>query len=249
MQEYEQSCRDCNSSKLVWDWANGDIVCTSCGLVNEERFIDDRCNYKYHEDHEPREPKTIVSKKIDNIVDAINTTLYNGMVDDTTVISERVQNVYEKHSNEDNIEKITKADVVAGVYTCEKGLTARELCTTMNVKAKSFWKSVKSDQIVWEQRLLDIVKRNVYNCANIEKDKEWNVIKYSSKIIDKIMNSAEVQNIRLDRLAISLMYIACKCDNLKFDKKEFVKLYGISLETLYRHEHIIQTILERKNKN
>lgn len=240
MQAYNQICSDCNSDKLVWDWANGDVVCTSCGLVNQERFIDDRVFYKDYADHEYNETKSI-DKKVDKVVSQINSVLYNKMVDDTNIIVERIQ-----HSYENDKKKITTADVVAGVYSCEKGLTARELCISMNVKPKKFWKSVKSN-IVWEQRLLDIIKRMVYENVKFEKNEEWPIIKCAMKIIERMENSIEVQNIKTNKLAISIVYIACKCEKIMYEKSEFVKFYNISLETLKRHEYIIQAVL-KKNK-
>jgi transcription initiation factor TFIIIB Brf1 subunit/transcription initiation factor TFIIB len=239
MQRRNQICSDCKSDKLVWDWANGDVVCTSCGLVNQERFIDDRFCYKDYEDHEYKETKTI-DKKVDNVVSTINSVLFNGMISDTNILAEKIQHTYE------NNKKITTADVVAGVYSCEKGMTAQDLCATMNVKPKKFWKSVKKD-VVWEHRLLDIIKRLVYENVKFIKKEGWSVIKCTMKIIEKIKSSSEVQNIKTNKLAISLIYIACVCEKITYDKKEFVELYRISLETLKKHEHIIQTIL-KKNK-
>lgn len=240
MQGYDQICSDCKSDKLVWDWANGDVVCTSCGLVNEDRFIDDRFCYKNYEDHEYEEPN-IIDKKVDKVVSTINSILKNGIIDDSNTIAQKVQ-----HTFEDNNKRITTADIVAGVYSCEKGMTAQDLCTTMNIKPKKFWKAVKHD-IVWEQRLLDIIKRLVYENVKFDKKQEWPIIKYSMKIIERIKNSTEIQNIKTDKLAISIIYIACKCEKITYDKKEFVNVYRISLETLKRHEYIVQTVLKKKD--
>jgi transcription initiation factor TFIIIB Brf1 subunit/transcription initiation factor TFIIB len=240
MQGFNQICSDCKSDKFVWDWANGDVVCTSCGLVNQERFIDDRFGYKEYEDHEYKETK-IIDKKVDKVVSTINSVMFNGMIDDTNMIAEKIQHTYENSSK-----TITTADVVAGVYSCQKGLTAQELCLSMNVKPKKFWKSVKND-VIWDQRLLDIIKRLVSQSVKFEKKQEWPVIKCTIKIIERIKKSSEVQNIKTDKLAISLIYIACQCENIIYEMKDFVKHYRISSETLKRHEHIIQTIL-KKNK-
>lgn len=231
-----QSCKHCKSDRLVWDWANGDVVCTSCGTINQEKFIDDNCYYRDYEDHDYKEQKTI-NKSVDKCVSDINAMFFNGMIDDTSRISESIQNMCDKP-------KVSKADVVAGVYSCEKGLTANELCTNMNVKSSKFWKSVKKDT-VWENRLLDIIKRLVYGCCDIETNDHYKVIKCARKIVDIIKPSPEVQNIKPNKLAISLIYVACTCEKICLDKKKFVKLFGMSVETLHRHEQIIQTILVR----
>jgi transcription initiation factor TFIIIB Brf1 subunit/transcription initiation factor TFIIB len=231
-----QTCFYCQSNKLIWDWANGDIICTSCGTVNQERFIDDRCYYKDVEDHTYQETN-VVDKKVNKIVSAVNSVLHNGMLDDTSNIAHKVESICKN-------EKVTTAQVVASVYVCEKGLTAKELCTSMNVKPNKFWKSV-TNETVSENRLLDIIKRLVYGCVKIETKYNWSIIKCARRIIDRIKSAPEIQNIKTDKLAISLLYIACSCEKIKLSKKELVKIYGISLETLHRHEATIQTILKR----
>ena len=234
-----QVCNHCKSDRLVWDWANGDVVCSACGTINQEKFIDDRCYYRDYEDHDYKETKSI-NKNIDKVMSDVNAIFHNGMIDDTSKIAENVQIMYDTNTTK----RISKADAVAGVYACEKGLTAKELCTNMNVKSSKFWKSVKRDT-VWESRLLDIIKRNVYGCNEIETKHHWALIKCSRKIIDIIKSSPEIQNIKPDRFAISLIYVACNCEKICLNRKKFVKLFGMSLETLLRHEHIIQTILTK----
>jgi transcription initiation factor TFIIIB Brf1 subunit/transcription initiation factor TFIIB len=44
--EEEERCRNCHSVALVTDRAQGDRVCTSCGVVAEERMMDDRPEWK-----------------------------------------------------------------------------------------------------------------------------------------------------------------------------------------------------------
>lgn len=237
MRRNNQICSDCQSDKLVWDWANGDVVCTSCGLVNEERFVDDRFCYQNYQDHE-QETK-MIDKHVGKVVSTINTVLYNGMIDDTSVMTDRIQHIYDK-----NDKKPSTVDVVANVYSCGKGMIAHELCTQLNIKPKTFWKSVKGD-VVWEERVIDLVKRLVYENARFDKKEEWPIIKCSMKIVERIKDSSEIQNIKTDKLAITIIYIACLCQKKLYDKKEFVKLYRISIETLKRHESIIQAILKK----
>jgi transcription initiation factor TFIIIB Brf1 subunit/transcription initiation factor TFIIB len=234
-----QTCNHCQSDRLVWDWANGDVVCTSCGTINQERFIDDKCNYRDYESHECKEPK-VINKNLNKVVSDVNTIFYNGMIDDTSKITENIQSMCDNNTTA----KVSKADIVASVYACEKGLTAKELCTNMNVKSNKFWKSVKNDT-VWENRLLDIIKRLVYGCDEFDTKNHWVIIKSARKIIDRIKSSPELQNLKPDRFAVSLIYVACNCEKLCQNKKKFVKLFGMSLETLLKHEHIIQTILTK----
>lgn len=237
-----ENCNHCKSYNLVWDWANGDIVCASCGTINQEKFIDDRHYHRDFEDHEYTEMKNI-NPKIGNTVSAVNAVLYNGLIDDTHSIVDNVDNII--NNNEDD-KKLTTTKIVAGIYDTEQGLTAKELCSKMNVKSKKFWKSVKTDSIN-ENRLYDIVKRNVYNNNKIISKDNWSVIKCAKKIIEKVQNSPELQNIKPDKLAITLLYISCQCVKINISKKDITKMYGVSQDTLYRHESIIQTILKKNS--
>jgi len=46
----ERRCRVCRSSALITDWAQGDRVCTSCGVVDEEHLLDSRPEWREFED-------------------------------------------------------------------------------------------------------------------------------------------------------------------------------------------------------
>ena len=37
-----QVCQDCSEDQFVTDYASGDIICRSCGLVSDSHIIDDR---------------------------------------------------------------------------------------------------------------------------------------------------------------------------------------------------------------
>jgi transcription initiation factor TFIIIB Brf1 subunit/transcription initiation factor TFIIB len=42
----DRRCRHCHSQNLREDWAQGDRVCMDCGIVDEERLLDDRPEWK-----------------------------------------------------------------------------------------------------------------------------------------------------------------------------------------------------------
>lgn len=45
-EESEDACRHCGSRSLRVDWAQGDRVCTRCGLVADEKLLDDRPEWR-----------------------------------------------------------------------------------------------------------------------------------------------------------------------------------------------------------
>lgn len=46
------SCLDCGYTNFILDWRGGDRVCSNCGLVAEERIIDDRPEWRNFSDSE-----------------------------------------------------------------------------------------------------------------------------------------------------------------------------------------------------
>jgi transcription initiation factor TFIIIB Brf1 subunit/transcription initiation factor TFIIB len=43
-------CRSCRLATLIVDWAQGDRICTYCGVVNDERLLDDRPEWRDYND-------------------------------------------------------------------------------------------------------------------------------------------------------------------------------------------------------
>jgi len=51
VEDEDRRCRHCHSQSLKIDWAQGDRVCTNCGIVDAERLLDDRPEWKdFNED-------------------------------------------------------------------------------------------------------------------------------------------------------------------------------------------------------
>lgn len=45
-EEAAKICRECSSVNLRTDWAAGDLICTDCGIVNDENLRDSRAEWK-----------------------------------------------------------------------------------------------------------------------------------------------------------------------------------------------------------
>ena len=48
--EEDERCRSCHSASVRTDWREGDKVCTNCGVVAEQRVLDDRPEWKDFQD-------------------------------------------------------------------------------------------------------------------------------------------------------------------------------------------------------
>lgn len=52
LEDEDRRCRNCQSQSLRVDWAQGDRVCTNCGVVDDQHLLDDRPEWKDFNDAE-----------------------------------------------------------------------------------------------------------------------------------------------------------------------------------------------------
>lgn len=235
------SCRDCKSDRLVWDWANGDVVCTSCGLVAQERFIDERVSFKDIGTYTPME--TPVTKQILKKVEAVNANLFNGMLEGTTDVAKTIDEFCQRSLCEGDV--VSKADIASGVYANTKGFSAKELCDALDVKPKQLWKAVVKHKVINTNRTSSVLKRTIYECGDIQSGKAWEVFKVAKKFLEALENNVLIQTIKSDKLVVSLMIIACEVVKLDIKRKKLCREYGLSLDTLNRHEALLQEAMKQ----
>lgn len=242
--ENNNQCKKCSSTRLVWDWANGDIVCTGCGLVCQERFIDERASWKDYEDYTPISQP--INSNILTRAKVLNASLFNGFLDNTEDIAKSVQEFCDQSQNK-NIPK--KANIASGIYANTKGLSIKELCREMKVKTSHFWKASVQNKIQNNSnRTKELLKRTIYSCEYIPKNSEWNVFKIANKFLEEMIKTPCAQKIKPNRLVISLMIIACEIEKLPIIRQSFCEKYQLSLDTLKKHEMILQQVLKGSNK-
>jgi hypothetical protein len=245
-----QICRDCKSTKLIWDWANGDLVCTACGLVAQERFIDERVSYNdrnYYCSDKIQTPT--VSRELQRTIqhtNVINATLLNSALDNTTDMAEAINDFCNQTPRlEVNVSK--KATTTAGIYANTQGVTVKDLCYQMNIKTSDFWKATTRHGLTTmnpQRRFQDLLKRTIYTCEYIPKAKEWQTFKIARQLLEAIHDSPHFQNIKPERIVISLMIIACGLSKATtMTRADLCKQYKLSQETLTKHEALLQQLL------
>jgi hypothetical protein len=234
------SCTDCKSDRLVWDWASGDVVCTSCGLVVQERFIDDRVSFKDMGDYTPL--ATPVTKQILKKVDVVNANLFNGMLEGTTDVAKAIDEFCQSSPSDGDV--LSKADVASGVFANTNGFSAKELCVAMDVKPRQLWKAVVKHKVINTNRTSAVLKRTIYECEDIQSGREWEVFKVAKTFLEALENNVLIQRIKSDKLVVSLMIIACEVVKLDVKRKELCRKYVLSLDTLIRHEALLQEALK-----
>ncbi len=249
----QQVCLDCKSDKLVWDWASGDVVCTGCGLVAQERFIDDRVAYKDYDEYCPKTSKILTSPPIDQTTlkqtKVVNAVFLNEVLEDTHDVVLSIQRLCDKEPAI-NVSVSKKANITSGIYARVQGLPVDALCQTMNIKTSSFWKATTRQGIsqVPERRFQDLLKRTVYSCQYIPKNSEWQVLKFATKILSVLLEKSHIiQGIKPNRLIISIMIIACEVAKVEVTRKDMCSKYKLSMDTLKKHESIIQDVLKMQS--
>lgn len=231
-------CTDCKSDRIVWNWTDGDIVCTSCGLVQQERFIDDRVPFKDYCDYEIE--RIPLNKTVQKHTDSIY-----GLSDD--IVTATNAWCVETRCVERQ-ERVKKEDVAAGVHANMKGVSVRSICNKMNISQSKFWKAV-SKKKESESDCGAMMKRLVYESEYIPKKRSWDVIKVGNKILDVIKGSKHIQTLKPDKLALSLIIISCEINKLGKKRSFACKDYGISVDTVRKHERLIQDLLSKQQKN
>jgi hypothetical protein len=233
-----QQCKDCQSFKIVWDWSNGDVVCTNCGLVQLERFIDDCIPYKDVDQYEVIRPP--LSKNMITFANEINIKVFGGNNDDA---HELLQGVVDETNK-------PKTEIAVDIFNSRQtGITAKSFCETLAIKPKEFWKAMDKRGTSSNDRSYVMLKRLVYDCTLIQdSQEEKQVLRVANKFRETLLQEATVtQAFRLDRLLISLVIIAV-CDVVRIKdvtKKVMCKHYNMSIGTLKKHEVVLQSVLER----
>jgi hypothetical protein len=230
-------CTDCKSDKFVWDWANGDVVCTGCGLVVQERIMDEKVGFKDRDDYYPLDEMP-VSKRVMTQTNVLNATLFNGMLESAKDMAQTIDAFCQKSP-----EATHKADVVTGMYTNTKGISAKDLCLAMKLKPKQLWKGAVKHDVINNNRSLDLLKRTIYECDDVPVGREWEVLKIARKFLEALDTTPAIQNIKPDRLVVSLMIVACEVLKLGLKRTKVCHKYKLSKDTLCRHETMLQEAL------
>jgi hypothetical protein len=71
------------------------------------------------------------------------------------------------------------------------------------------------------------------------------VFKVAKKFLEALENNVLIQTIKSDKLVVSLMIIACEVVKLDIKRKKLCREYGLSLDTLNRHEALLQEAMKQ----
>lgn len=244
-------CDDCGSHKLVVHWREGDIVCSQCGLVKEERILDDTYygNKPFEEDEQP-----VFSNEAQNetIKWAIESLLGDGntlLIDLCTQMFHAIGRTLGKSMRG----KTRRAVIAAAIYSASKyhkrGLTAEAIYCMFEIDVWfmysdicALWNACPEFKAILTCSIDDALARMIYSNQDIPFDMTKQVHKYCNILRDAV--GSHLTNAKISKLNACFVYIACQQSNLHISKKDIHKAYGVSIATLTKHESMIQDILK-----
>ena len=240
---YWHICTDCGSDRLVTTH-EGDFVCTQCGLVKEERCIDDTV----HSFGEVWWEQLYEENTNTSIIDKLGLA----HMDDT--IKTKILQIHTKASNEGSIKRKTHDNSfwAACVYlaSCElkRGMSPTE-CMMLLGDASSqdfsrkFWDSYKEFGGSASQDIAPVHNNGlarIIHTLDLPNDKVWEVKKIANRLWEQVRD--DVGTLKGSKLNGSIVCIACKIAGVVPDLQKL----NISKGTLKKHEERIQSILKSR---
>lgn len=252
-------CKSCKSDKLIICHRDGDIVCSSCGLVQEGHIIDDTLygNISHTElesGYIPTAQPTTEKSNSARIVFAqasiyILGDEFDGVVTDACLSFEVAAKNHRGRCRKAlscvcflNACKNHKTGVdpkmVYAYFQVPMWLHYSKLnlllstCEQQNTKTKN--KGVKDENIA--------IKRMVHGLPGINKNDAWKVINVAYQLQQQV--GCLLSKVKISKLNACLIYISCQINKHdKFNMQCVSQIYNVSIPTLKRHELLIQSAL------
>jgi transcription initiation factor TFIIIB Brf1 subunit/transcription initiation factor TFIIB len=171
--------------------------------------------------------------------------------------------LYTKAFNEER-RTSTKSLVMAvcAYYACKfhkRGHTPEGMCVAFGVTdIKRFWQSVVETVDTWKslrnfKELMlsvaseDLMTRMVYSVPTISEDQQWNVLKAARQLEARLGGHAVFKTLKPSKFNVALIYVACRlvgCEEVT--KSALAQGFGVAMNTVNKHEGLIQTYLVTK---
>lgn len=241
------SCNDCGGDRFVWD-RDGDVTCTGCGLVWQERYIDDHC------DHQDLERVAFLYQEDDASCMWKREMLPYMMGFDEVIqaYAEKMFDIYCKSSKKNDTKRAIMANCLFyASIALKRSFTIEEITGRLDISNKDFWANFYDvrDAMKGESFYADIdpvkadtLSRLVYSIdgyfGGFDK---WRVIRTCHHISEACGDCGA--GAKKNKMNASIVYVSlCAC-GVKVKHKEFCGMMNISEGTLKKHEATIQACL------
>lgn len=254
------SCFSCQSEKIVHIVADGDIVCTSCGVVQQGHVIDDTYwgNKKYTDNMDYEHPKP-TSEPPNPLMATLKEACLHLLNMENTFVIERTMYFIGAINSKDN-SVVKRGDRKRAVLATCFYLATREAANIglhANVVYDYFgvpmWKEytyvICMLDLKVEKDILfyDSLRRMVYDCPDIDINLQWRIIKMAETVREKVHGIVGSSG-KPSKLNACYIYIAWKLiEPTKVCLQSFCAHFDISVSTLHKHELLIQTAFQTKH--
>jgi transcription initiation factor TFIIIB Brf1 subunit/transcription initiation factor TFIIB len=250
------TCKECRSINLVLCQRDGDIVCTSCGLVQEAHVIDDTLygNTTYGN----MESVTIHYEKLQKYKHNKNDLFSKASIyilgDEFDNIISEARALYSAISQLHKGRHNKALCCACFLYACKNfnaGVEPSKVYAFFDVRLWLHYSKLSFliEQVMNQKHNVNKVcnytdlKRMVYECHLLNKQQACQVIHVATQLYNKIQ--CLTSKVKTSKMNASLIYISCLINKYNDVSLEFVsKFYNVSIATLKKHETLIQTVLK-----
>lgn len=239
----DQTCSDCGRCTFVIT-RDADLVCTGCGLVAQERLIDEGPEWRSFE-HERAEDTTDTGWKCKLLYDIEDT------LDD--VMKQAIDNLWQQvHYPKAPSKPLFLCCMYLVSQRLCRGWTVNQCLNILpgcNVERSAFWdvynkvsksaSAVKETQWQNDSKNLGICKRIVHD-MDIEGQHE--VLKLVHKLCETVRTSGCQGSAKASKFCASIVWVACSKLNISVDVKTFCEKYDVGVHTLKKYRDTIQKI-------
>lgn len=233
-------CNDCGGDRLVTT-REGDFVCTQCGLVKEERCIDDTA-HAFEDIHwEP-----IVDDEAIKQARILKDLRLNDLDDIIKDVICRFHTLAIESGRKQFDTSFWAACVYMASMELNRGMSPEECMRLLGCEeSHKFWESYKQlgGKTIPQARHNNGLAR-VIHVLDLPSDKIWEIKKIADRLWERVKD--DVGTLKSSKLNSSIVYIACKIGGINNLHNVCSKL-NISKGTLKKHEERIQSILARKH--
>lgn len=266
-------CKACGSENLRE--IEGDLTCIDCGLVCQERMIQDTIEYVRYEDKADYQIDEDARERIkDKRLSRIQDTTYTQSEKRYSDIKSRIEELQINDGLKKCTIRIIKDTLIdngtvrgkklimlialsiyyAGMYM-RSGVDIRQVCVQLGVD----WKKVLGFSVEilplwynkkWYKKLdvfnhADKLRRIVYELCIIDTDKQQKVKAIAEKLHQRVCHLPKFTASKNHTVILTCVFIACKVAGIKITKQNFCEEVNLSLQTLNNHETTIQQVLQQ----
>ena len=253
-------CIECNSSKIVIYARDGDIVCTNCGLVQEERILDDTFygNIKYDDMDEMHSYycEVFEEENVNNqVLDIFKRASLNILGEEFQSIIDCALSLYTEYTKGSTLKRGQNKVAIyctCFLYACQHhhaGVDAKAIYRYFEIPPWLEYSKIGPclqqilDRTHAHQETNDLLKRMVYTCGRFKNQEAWKIITIAKQLEDKVQCLRS--KVKTSKLNACLIYIACVVNGVEWASIETIsQIYDVSITTLKKHELLIQSVLK-----